>query len=342
MSDHFELILRVPKRIRFRGQEWDREGFFGHLWAEFGQKGLTGIHEGTVLSEDAETQGLETASWTLDAGEAPIDRDWVSEQSESLATLFLDTSEHAEAVAATLEELKRHNQAFHFEGPIRRAPQDWNATWKAAFLQLENGLKIPPRWRVFPPWVENPEKQVEPGEIVLKVNPGAGFGTGTHETTQLCLKAIALQRESFRERSNGQPGRALDFGSGSGILTAALARLGWNVDGVEIDPLAIDNATENVKINGLGPDVVRFALALGPAERSYEVIVANILRPVLVEFAEKLAARLMKGGGVILSGLIERDIAQVSEVYSKCLGRNPSRVESLGEWRSIVWDSLIS
>ncbi|MGK5086051.1 50S ribosomal protein L11 methyltransferase [Bdellovibrionota bacterium FG-2] len=334
MSEYFELILRVPRRIRFEGNDWDREGFFEHLWAEFGQKGLTGIHEGTVLSEEAETQGLETASWTVDAGEAPRERDWVSEQSESSATLFLDTLAHASAVAAHLEVLKRQNRSFYFEGPRECASQDWNANWKASFLQLENGLRIPPNWRVFPPWVENP--QVDPGEIILKVNPGAGFGTGTHETTQLCLKAIAHQRHCTK----GQPGRALDFGSGSGILTAALARLGWNVDGVEIDPLAIDNANENAKINGLNDDVVRFTFELGPSEPCYEVIVANILRPVLVEFAGKLAARLLQGGGVILSGLIEQDVAQVSDVYSKCLGRKPSRVESLGEWRSIVWDHL--
>jgi ribosomal protein L11 methyltransferase len=173
--------------------------------------------------------------------------------------------------------------------------------------------------------------ELAPGERVLRINPGAGFGTGTHETTQLCLEAIAKAPRAAR---------ALDFGSGSGILSIALALLGSEVDSVEIDPLAIDNARENAGLNGVAGKI-RLEERLDPAPGSYGVVVANILKPVLLEFADPLVSRLAPSGALILSGLIERDVDEVAKRFGALLGRQPS-VGERGEWRSLAWMSANS
>ena len=99
--------------------------------------------------------------------------------------------------------------------------------------------------------------------------------------------------------------------------------------------MAIENAEENARLNGAGSSV-RFAQEL--REGPYDLVVANILKPVLLEFRERLAARLAPAGALVLSGLIDRDVAEVGAAYSASLGRIPD-VRELGEWRCLVWVS---
>jgi len=135
--------------------------------------------------------------------------------------------------------------------------------------------------------------------------------------------------------------RVLDFGSGSGVLTLAAALLGARESlGVEIDGLAVQNAEENRRLNGLsGPQVAfRDRLPdLGDDETSgrYDLIVANILKPVLIGHVSELRARLSIGGTVILSGLMEPDVADVRRAYAEA-GIEFDRVEKLGEWRALM------
>jgi ribosomal protein L11 methyltransferase len=192
---------------------------------------------------------------------------------------------------------------------------------------------VAPFWRILPPWVTAEQAGLEAGEIILRINPGAGFGTGTHETTQLCLEAIGecAQRRPFR----GQ--KVLDFGSGSGILSIGAALAGGKVDGVEIDELAIDNALENARINGV-ESLVKYSRYLENASDPYPVVIANILRPVLLEFASELVGRLEPTGTLILSGLIETDVAEVTEKFSALLGGRAPLKKERAEWRALVWD----
>src|SRR5690606_24204495 len=95
--------------------------------------------------------------------------------------------------------------------------------------------------------------------------------------------------------------------------------LGARVDGVEIDPLAIENAEENAILNRLEERIV-FRRTLDGLAEPYDLVLANILKPVLLEFAEALVRRLKPGGGLILSGLIDRDVAEVNAAYSRLLG----------------------
>jgi ribosomal protein L11 methyltransferase len=287
-----------------------REAFFERLWARWGSEGLQGIHEGTLLSEQAVERGLETDSWTVDSAEAPRERDWVGGQATMEAELYFSDEPSAARAAEALG------------GEVEAVPvQDWDAKWKASYT----GAVVPPFWRVLPPWSE---VEGEPGEHVIRLNPGAGFGTGTHETTQLCLEALG--HADVRGR------RVLDFGSGSGILAIGAALLGAaTVDAVEIDPLAVENAEANAELSGVRMGI-RFLPEL--VEGTYDVVLANILRPVLLQFAPELARRLAPGGTLILSGLIEPDVEEVASRYSGLLGGGRPVGRGRGEWRALLWD----
>jgi ribosomal protein L11 methyltransferase len=334
----FRFKLQVPKRVN--GE--DREDFFSSLWDQYAQRGLLGIHEGTLLSEEAAEQGLETESWTVDAAEAPRERDWVQDQELAEAELYFASREQAEEARAEIER----ECALRCGQVIEQKPEDWNASWKASFNALEKGFEIPPFWKIYPSWIEKGRE--EDGRKIIRINPGAGFGTGTHETTQLCLQAIG----DVAKAHGGRPGhadvqsskagaplleniRALDFGSGSGILAIGAALLGAQVSAVEIDSLAIENALENAALNGVDSLIV-YTKTLGPVGDHFPLVIANILRPVLIEFAPELVRRMAPRGALILSGLIEKDVAEVDQVFSGLLGRKPE-LRSLNEWRCLVW-----
>lgn len=332
----FRLGLKIPKRVRVRpegagtsadqARALDREEFSAWLWRRFQGSGLLGIHEGTLLAEEAMEQGLEMESWTVDSGEAPRERDWISGQEWVRSELYFGSREAA-TWAAT--ELRARTDA-EVGGVEEQEARDWDAQWKASFLGSRDGVRVPPFWRILPPWVDA-DPRLSEAERIVRISPGAGFGTGTHETTQLCLRAIA-------EWGKLGPGkRVLDFGSGSGILSIGAALLGARVDGVEIDSLAIDNATENSALNGT-EGAIAFCRELEAEAGPYDLVIANILRPVLLEFAEKLTGLLRAGRPLILSGLIDRDVAEVRSRYSALLGGREPRVLELAEWRALVWD----
>lgn len=331
----FTFILEVPRSVAWRSSEglrtFEREDFYAFLWQEFGEdRGLVGIHEGSVLSEEAFEAGLETESWTLDSAEAPRERDWVQSQETENAVVYFSLPEHAHAARARIVACT----GLSAGEIVEEKPQDWDAEWKKTY----QGAFVPPNWEVRPPWIEVAD--IPKGHILLKLNPGAGFGTGTHETTQLCLQAIANVCEESSRAGRFPVRRVLDFGSGSGILSIGAALLGAQVDGIEIDPLANDNARENADLNGLG-EKIRFSESLADASGKYPLVIANILRPVLIEFAPELVSRIEKGGSLILSGLIETDLPEVIARYSALLGgRTPERRE-LGEWRALVFQNVL-
>jgi len=305
-------------------RDFDREGFFGWLWEEFGERGLVGVHEGSMLSERAAELGLETDSFTVDAAEAPRERDWVGVDSQPVAEIYFSSREGALVAGSRL----RTETCLDVPEPEEQQAEDWDAIWKASFT----GISIPPHWEVVPPWREPPEKFE--GKL-LRLNPGAGFGTGTHETTQLCLELLA---ESSARKT--LPERILDFGSGSGILAIGTAALQPRsetsvIHAVEIDELAIDNAIDNARLNQL-EDRIRYTRYLNEGDRGYGLILANILKPVLLEFADDLMSRLAPHGQLILSGLVEADVEAVAARYSSRLGRLPA-IKKRGDWRALYW-----
>lgn len=187
-------------------------------------------------------------------------------------------------------------------------------------------LDVPPFWKILAPDAPPPE-----AGIPLVVRPESGFGDGSHETTRLCLRAVAMARPP-----EGAPWRVLDFGSGSGVLSIAAAKLGATAVGVEIDPAALAASAGNAALNGVA-DRVRFTADLGEAPGPFDVVIANILRPVLTAFADDLAARLAPRGALILSGLVTTDVPDLGVRYGALLGGRRPDVYSLGEWRALAW-----
>ncbi len=186
-------------------------------------------------------------------------------------------------------------------------------------------ILVPPRWEIL-----SPDGIARADSIPLRLVSGPGFGDGTHPTTQVCLQAIA----ALAPRSRGW--RLLDFGSGSGILSIAGACLGAQVDAVENDPEAIEHSGRNLGASGVTSRVCQLD-SLERASGPYDLVVANILRPVLLSFAGALVRRSAPDGALVLSGLVSTDVPQMTATYAPLLGGARPEVYERAEWRALVW-----
>jgi ribosomal protein L11 methyltransferase len=205
---------------------------------------------------------------------------------------------------------------------------DWKDSYKEHFKAWQFG---PLHW--VPSWER--ETFVPPeGEQVLWLDPGMAFGTGNHETTRLCCERLVKFAAD-----RGTSGRVLDAGCGSGILALSAARLGFvRVAAFDNDPVAVAVSRDNAVLNGLQGRVEFFTgdLAAGLTGRQADLVLANLQADVLVRFARELCEVASPGGRLVLSGILERELAQVCGVYSAAAptARLESRV--LGEWTDLV------
>jgi ribosomal protein L11 methyltransferase len=143
--------------------------------------------------------------------------------------------------------------------------------------------------------------------VVVRLDPGLAFGTGSHASTRLVLRAL--------EKAI-QPGdRVLDYGCGSGILAIVAAKLGaGDVAALDIDPQALDTTRENARINGVS---LRVALPGQLPEGTYDMVLANILAGPLIALEAQLAARTRAGGRLLLSGILQSQAAEVAAAYGR-------------------------
>ena len=188
-----------------------------------------------------------------------------------------------------------------------------------------SAIDVAPRWQILPPG-----GVARADALALWLSPGPGFGDGTHPTTQLCLMALAALAP------RGRPWRLLDFGSGSGILSIAGARIGASVDAVEVDPAAIDHAARNLAANAV-EDRVRPVRAMSDATGPFDVVVANITRAVVLRFAEELVGARAPDGHLVLSGLVSTDVPEAIARYAPLLGGLRPEIYEREEWRALVW-----
>jgi len=179
---------------------------------------------------------------------------------------------------------------------------DWAETWKAHYSVLHIGRRtvIVPRWQSYAP---------QAGEVVITLDPGMAFGTGTHPTTRLCLAALEEVIE---------PGTTvLDLGTGSGVLAIAAAKQGArSVRAVDVDRVAVSAARENVAANGV-TNITQVELgSLDKADGQYDLIMVNILAEVIHTLLDEgLADALKPGGTVIASGIIDDQEAEVETAF---------------------------
>ena len=232
----------------------------------------------------------------------------------------------ADTDMAKLEEIRRG--LFHLNQirPVGEliitewAEEDWAHTWKEFYQPVRVGRKVVVR----PPWRDYEEA---PGDVVVILDPGMAFGTGTHPTTRLAMTGLEAAI---------QPGdTVLDVGTGSGVLAIAAARLGAvSVDANDIEPVAVRSARENVERNDLdipvrieegtaGPD--------GPFPRTYTLVVANIIARVLIELVDGITGSVAVGGTLVLAGIIEGREADVISAYG-ARGFTVTEREQIEDW----------
>jgi len=199
------------------------------------------------------------------------------------------------------------------------ADEDWSEAWKRDLAPFAVG-------RVFvrPSWTE---AAAPPGCAEVVLDPGMAFGTGTHPTTALCLRALS-------DLLAARPGAAvLDVGTGSGLLAIAARKLGaGRVAANDVDPVAVRVARENADRNGVALEIA--AVPLEAIAGPFDLVVANILANTLAELAPAVAAQVAPGGILLLSGLLAGQEGEVARAYEVCgLVRDPGRDGAEGEWR---------
>ena len=207
--------------------------------------------------------------------------------------------------------------------------EDWANSWKVNFKPTRIGkrLVMKPSWELFTP---------EAGDIVLELDPGMAFGTGTHATTRLCLEAM---EKLLTEEASSPIGATalLDVGCGSGVLGIAAALYGaGKVTCIDIDPVAVKVTRENAAINGVEKILTASETPLAEVEGGYQIVIANILAEELVKMRTALMERMAEKGFLILSGiLLEREEFVISGFSTPLLTLDSVSRED--EWCCIVF-----
>jgi ribosomal protein L11 methyltransferase len=182
--------------------------------------------------------------------------------------------------------------------------QDWGQNWKRFFkpFQVTSRVVIKPPWSSF---------RLKKGQISIDITPGMAFGTGTHATTKLCIRAL----ERYLKRKQVS---VLDVGTGSGILSIVAARLGaGEVLGLDTDGVAVAMAKENVKQNRVSDTVKISRGSIGNARKKFDVVVANIDLKRLRKMRCPLLHHLRSSGFLILSGILEGEEVRISQYYTE-------------------------
>jgi ribosomal protein L11 methyltransferase len=201
------------------------------------------------------------------------------------------------------------------------ADEDWSQSWRPHFRPQRIGDRL----YVCPPWDSTPP----PGRLKIVIDPGMAFGTGQHASTRGCLTLLEWAVLSR------QIGRALDLGTGSGVLAIALAKLGarevWAVD---TDPQALAIAEQNCARNGVRPSL-RFASNLDQVPEAFDFIIANLFANILTQRARQLTGLLAASGMLICSGLLSGEDERVRGAYEGCGLEFRKRYEEDG-WVSLA------
>jgi len=197
--------------------------------------------------------------------------------------------------------------------------RDWSESWKKFFkpVRVTSRIVVKPPWRSI---------RLKRNQVSIEITPGLAFGTGTHATTQLCIRTLAK-----RLRVKGLS--VLDVGTGSGILAIISAKLGASeVWGVDTDDLSVEIAGENVERNNVS-HIVRIHLGtVGDVRRTFDFVVANIDLRVLKRMRWPLLHRVKPGGYLVLSGLLAEEEKALRKRYLDTGQFQFKELKKQGEW----------
>ena len=253
---------------------------------------------------------------------------------------FLPADDKLEETRQKLEE------SLFYLGMIRPLPvpsfipvadQNWMEAWKEHYQPIPIGKRL----IIVPAWLESPEA----ARIAIKIDPGMAFGTGTHPTTQLCLELIEKYFDDEQSTVNGQRSTVIDVGCGSGILSIGALKLGAEFAlGVDIDNASVKASWENADANAIDPR--RFAVGQGSVteilEGSFEVrqaqlVLANILAPIIIRLFDMGLAELVAAGGeLILSGILAEQAESVG-LAAQAHGMRFVEKRQSGDWVALAF-----
>ena len=271
-----------------------------------------------ILPETEEDDGVAYLSFFVEAPE---------EENEKQALI----DERKSAIAQTLDGVREYMEIGSGEITVSETEDlDWINNWKQYFHQftIDDDILVIPSWEDVEPQDKN--------KMILHIDPGTAFGTGMHETTQLCIRQL-------KKYVNAET-RLLDVGTGSGILSILSLMFGAKEAlGTDLDPCAIEAVADNLRTNGI--DEKKFTLLIGniindleiqkQVGDGYDIAAANILAEVLVPLIPVLPAHLKKGGILITSGIIEGKENLVADTM-KANGFEVLDISKQGEWRSVT------
>jgi ribosomal protein L11 methyltransferase len=258
------------------------------------------------------------------------------QNAEPKVTVYMEDDEEGRrklaALQGAIEELKADAAAGAYGEDVDLGPltvdvyveddSEWKDNWKEFFKPKKVGKRIV----VKPTWYDYEQEE---DDLVIEIDPGMAFGTGTHETTSLCLRLM----EDYMADGD----KVLDVGCGSGILSIAAALLGASsVTGVELDPAALEVAKENAALNGLENQIelVRGDLTEG-LDLKADVVAANLMADLVMMLSADVAKHILPGGKYISSGILVEKRDQVAAVIHDC-GFDIVEIREDGMWCAIV------
>lgn len=291
---------------------------------------LTSIGAGGVAIEDPNDIRREVAKPnTLDYA----DDEFLSNLGEDviIKAYFPGTQNLSELIQLIKEKIQYISNFLNtgegYTGYSEVDDEDWSTAWKKYYkpLKLSERIVIKPSWE---------EYIKEENQVVIELDPGMAFGTGTHETTKMCAQLL--------EKNIKQESTVIDVGCGTGILSIIAAKLGAkHITALDIDEIAVRVTKENCRLNNVEDHVDSFVGVLDIStgnqikDEKVDIIVANIIANVIIELSTVVPHYLKSGGTFITSGIIKERRDEVVEAYER-QGFICEDILELGEWVAMV------